>query len=78
MCITASLTFNFAGAVDSTTSDVYVTGYVGNSLDGQMYAGGSADIAVLKYNAAGVRQWIRLMGSSGNDRGYGGETNNSY
>lgn len=78
MCITASLLFQFAVAVDSTTSDVYVTGYVGDGLDGQMYAGGLADIAVLKYDAAGVRQWTRLMGSSGTDRGYGGETNNSY
>lgn len=74
-CIT---TFNFAVAVDSTTSDVYVMGYVGDGLDGQMYAGGSADIAVLKYNAAGVRQWTRLMGSSATDRGFGGETNNYY
>lgn len=63
-----------AVAVDSNTKDVYLTGYVGSSLDGQPYAAGSSDIVVIKYDTTGVRQWTRLKGTSGADKGYGGTT----
>eukprot|EP01031_Cornospumella_fuschlensis_P034329 gene34329-41550_t len=56
--------------VDSTGA-AYLAGYAGGSIDGQTFAGGSADIVLVKYATNGTREWTRMVGSSGNDRAYG-------
>lgn len=58
-----------AVAVDST-GNIFVTGYVSNALDGQIFRG-SYDIVLMKYNTTGHRQWTRLRGTNGIDLGYG-------
>lgn len=47
---------------------VYVGGLASSNLDGQT-SNGSTDAFITKYSADGVKQWTRLMGSSGWDRG---------
>jgi chitodextrinase len=54
-------------AVDGS-GNVYVTGYTTGSLDGQTNAGGE-DIFLVKYDSTGARQWTRLSGTAGNERG---------
>src|SRR5262245_57738458 len=49
---------------------VYVTGHTSGSLDGNVFAGG-LDMFVTKYNAAGVKQWTRQLGSASNEQGLG-------
>jgi len=49
---------------------VYVVGSAGGPVDGQGYAGGNSDIAVVKYDEAGVKQWVRLAGTAGLDEGF--------
>ena len=58
------------GAATDGTGGVYVVGRVGGSVDGQGYAGGNADVALVKYDAAGVKQWVRLVGTAGLDEGF--------
>eukprot|EP01031_Cornospumella_fuschlensis_P027093 gene27093-32735_t len=57
-------------SVQSSTGDVYVTGYVGGALHGQSYAGGR-DIILIKYASNGTRVWTRMEGTAGNDVGFG-------
>lgn len=59
-------------AVNGSDNSVYVTGVVANTLDNQAFAG-VVDIALLRYDTAGVWQWTRLKGTSTIDRGFGGE-----
>lgn len=67
--------FGYVVAVDLSSGDVYVTGTVSGTLDGETFAGGSRDIALFKYDTRGNWQWTRLKGSSENDFGYGGTEN---
>ena len=46
---------------------IYVGADISGSLDGQAYSGGY-DIAILKFNASGDKQWSRSLGTSINDR----------
>lgn len=57
--------------VDSSGS-VYATGRITGTLDGQSNSG-SYDVLLLKYSALGDWQWTQVRGTSGDDRGYGGE-----
>ncbi|MEN8250728.1 MAG: SBBP repeat-containing protein [Bacteroidota bacterium] len=60
-------------ATDSV-GNIYVTGDVGGSLDGEPYNGGTTDMFISKYNTAGIRLWSRLLGSSSDNyynRDYG-------
>jgi hypothetical protein len=52
-------------AVD-VRGNIYLVGSVNESIDGQPYSGQS-DAFVMKYDGAGVRQWTRLLGSTGDD-----------
>lgn len=61
----------FKVAVDSNDY-VYVTGRVSGSLHGEVFAGDS-DIVLMKYDGFGSRFWTRLLGSTAEDVGYGGE-----
>lgn len=59
-------------AVDST--NVYVTGFVSGSLDGQTFTGTSGtDIVLVKYDTSGNWLWTRVRGTAGNDMGGGGK-----
>lgn len=60
-------------AVDKDSGDVYVTGSVSGSIDGQPFVGPSGlDAVLLKYDMSGNWQWTRMRGTTGVDRGYGG------
>lgn len=54
----------------AVTSDaagnVYAAGYTSGALDGQRSAGG-ADLFIVKYDAGGVKQWTRQLGTAGYD-----------
>jgi len=50
--------------------NVYVAGMAGGSLGGQSHAGGT-DVCLVKFDAEGSNQWLRLWGTSGDDAGYG-------
>jgi chitodextrinase len=54
-------------AVDGS-GNIYVSGYTTGNLDGQTNAGGE-DIFLVKYDSTGARQWTRLSGTAGNERG---------
>jgi hypothetical protein len=56
--------------------NVYVAGYTAGALDGQTSAGGS-DLFVVKYDASGVRQWTRQLGTAAEDYGSGVATDAS-
>ena len=52
----------------TTGSDgaIYVAGYTGGNLDGQVNSG-IRDAFVTKYNTDGTKAWTKLLGGSGND-----------
>jgi chitodextrinase len=50
-------------AVDSS-GNVYVTGWTAGALDGLANPGG-ADVFLAKFNSSGVKQWTRLLGTTG-------------
>ncbi|MBK9123674.1 MAG: alpha/beta hydrolase [Chloroflexi bacterium] len=56
-------------ATDGHGNTILALGVQGG-LDGQPYAGGM-DIAVVKYGPDRAVQWVRQVGTSGNDRPYG-------
>ncbi len=54
------------GVATDSSGNVYVTGYTSASLDGRPHAGGQ-DLFLVKYNAAGVKQWTFQHGTTLND-----------
>jgi chitodextrinase len=50
-------------AVDNS-GNVYVTGWTAGALDGLANPGG-ADVFLAKFNSSGVKQWTRLLGTTG-------------
>jgi hypothetical protein len=52
-----------------TTGNVYAAGRTGGALDGQASAG-DADFFIIKYDASGVKQWVRQLGTAGSDIAY--------
>ena len=56
-------------AIDGN-DNLYVTGYTGGALDGNVSAG-NFDIFLLKYNSSGVKQWTRQLGTISDDVGRG-------
>ena len=60
---TAANEFGRGVALDNS-GNLYVTGWTGGNLDGISNPGG-ADVFLVKYNASGVKQWIRLLGTTG-------------
>ncbi len=59
-------------SIDSL-GNIYVTGHTLGNLDGKLNAGNN-DIFLAKYNSAGVKQWIQLLGSTNTDIGNGVST----
>jgi hypothetical protein len=49
--------------------NVYAAGYTSGALDGQTFAG-SLDLFITKYDANGVKQWTRQLGTTGDDVAY--------
>jgi hypothetical protein len=56
-------------AVDAS-GNIYIAGHTGGNLDGNPSAG-AADAFLAKYDSSGTKQWARLLGTSGDDEGYG-------
>jgi hypothetical protein len=52
-------------AAADATGNVYVSGWTTAGLDGNTLAG-NQDAFIVKYDAAGVKQWTRQLGSAGN------------
>ena len=65
---TASYDYSLGVSADSL-GNVYISGYTGGSIAGPNQ--GRDDAFISKYNAAGVVQWTRQIGSSGDDIGFG-------
>jgi hypothetical protein len=57
------------GVASDAGGNVYVAGVVQGEFAGQTHAGGTRDIAVLKYSPAGNLLWARQFGSDGEDHG---------
>ena len=66
---TSSDDFAYSIAADSS-GNVYVTGKTHGALDNNTSAGGE-DLFVVKFNSAGVKQWIQQLGTSSNDNAEG-------
>ncbi|RYH13584.1 hypothetical protein EON65_35295, partial [archaeon] len=60
----------YAVAVDSITGAVYITGFAEGSLHSETFVNGQ-DLFLMKYASDGTRAWTRMVGTSGNDEGYG-------
>ena len=58
------------GIVVDSSGNVYVTGHTKGDLDGNPNAG-DRDIFIAKYDTNGTKQWTKLLGTSGNEKGYG-------
>lgn len=59
-----------ASAITSDAAgNVYAAGSTDGALDGQTSAG-MADLFITKYDASGVKQWTRQLGSAGADSAY--------
>ncbi|MDA0288375.1 MAG: SBBP repeat-containing protein, partial [Proteobacteria bacterium] len=58
------------GITSDSSGNVFVTGYTDGALDGNTNAG-SNDIFIIKYTSAGTKQWTQLLGTSGDEYGYG-------
>lgn len=61
----------FSVRLDNTNTYVYVVGSAAGTVGGQTYSGGLYDIMLAKFDSSGTRQWVRLIGTSGEDQGYG-------
>ncbi|MCP4217533.1 MAG: hypothetical protein GY765_23025, partial [bacterium] len=66
----ASLDESAFGVATDSKGNIYVTGCTGDSLDldGNANSGGR-DIFLVKFTPAGVREWSRYLGGTGNDQG---------
>jgi hypothetical protein len=63
-----------AGAFTSvllfSDNEIYAVGYLSDALDSAVYLGGENDIAIVKFDSQGARQWSSLVGSAGTDYSY--------
>lgn len=57
------------GIACDTLGGVYVTGWCSGSIDGDAYRG-NGDNFLVKYNAAGQKQWLKQWGTANKDTGY--------
>ena len=55
---------------------IYVSGFTGGNLDGQINSGGSYDAFIAKYNPDGTKVWTKLLGTSSYDQAYALTTGN--
>jgi len=64
------------GVTVDSSNNIYVTGIVGDGLDGNSYFG-DGDIILVKYYDNGTKQWTKQIGTSGQDGGTGVTVDNS-
>ena len=50
---------------------VYISGFTRGAIDGQISSGGSADAFITKFNANGVKQWTKQLGTNQLDESRG-------
>ncbi len=53
----------------ASDGSIYITGKTDGDLDGQTNSGGLYDAFVSKFSSEGVKQWTKLLGTSGTDEG---------
>lgn len=63
-------------ALDSS-GNIFITGYTRGNLDGNTFAGGWGDIFVAKYDQLGSKQWVKLLGTTSEEWGYGVAVNSA-
>lgn len=56
-----------------TNSNVYVVGRVGGSFYGVAFGGGTYNALMMKINEYNAVQWVKLIGSNGDETAYGGK-----
>jgi hypothetical protein len=65
------------GCATFSTTDIFMVGYTSSTIGiatagaHQVTIAGGEDAFIVKFNAAGVRQWATYYGGTGNDRGLG-------
>lgn len=59
------------------SGEIHVVGDIGTSFGGQTYNGGVSDGYIVKYDASLNRKWVRLVGTSEDDKIYDVEVDNS-
>jgi hypothetical protein len=64
-----SRTYDFTNAVAADATGVYVTGFVGGKIPGQIRRG-SGDAFVRKFSPTGIRMWTQQFGTSEFDEGW--------
>lgn len=60
-----------SGVSLDSSGNIFITGYTRGNLDGNTFAGGWGDIFVAKYDKAGAKQWVNLLGTSSEEWGCG-------
>jgi hypothetical protein len=60
----------FYGVAADSGGAIYVAGSTSGSLDGRPNAGGD-DAFLAKFDSTGTRLWTRMLGTSGDEAGYG-------
>jgi len=61
-----SLDDSGAGIAVDSSDNIYITGYTYGNLDGRINSG-SSDAFIAKYDSAGNKKWVRMMGTAGAD-----------
>ncbi|MCP5501116.1 MAG: Ig-like domain-containing protein [Leptospiraceae bacterium] len=56
----------YGGSIVDSSGNIYVAARTSGNLDGQIKAG-TADVAIIKYNSSGVKQWTKLIGAAGGE-----------
>eukprot|EP01031_Cornospumella_fuschlensis_P033980 gene33980-41122_t len=67
---TTGVDVGYSVSVDQATRAIYVAGFASGDLHGETHAGGG-DVVLMKYANDGTRQWTRMVGANGDDRGFG-------
>lgn len=52
--------------------NIYIAGYVADTVNGESYTGGASDAAVFKLDSSGNILWVRLVGTNDEEVGTGG------
>ncbi|MFC1525045.1 SBBP repeat-containing protein [Planctomycetota bacterium] len=55
--------------VTDSSGNIYITGWTDGDFDGNTSAGGQ-DILLVKYDSAGIKQWVKQLGTSKNDQAF--------
>jgi uncharacterized delta-60 repeat protein len=64
------------GVTTDSSGFIYLTGYTGDELDGNIHSGWD-DMFLMKYNSSGTKLWTKQLGTSSDERGNGVTTDSS-